>query len=197
MNMPLSSPAQAGAKRHLPGEPGVWVFILGDMMVFALFFCVYLFYRSEDPQTYLAGQAKLNQTFGMLNTLLLLTSSLCVVTAVEAVRAGRTRLAPALFGGAFLCGFGFGVVKFFEYGEKIHAGIGLTTSDFFMYYFVLTGVHFLHVTIGMGVLIFLWSRSRRPMNGPQDLSLIESGASYWHMVDVLWIVLFPLLYLIK
>lgn len=184
-------------ERHLPGEAGVWVFILGDMMVFALFFCVYLFYRGENVAVFLDGQARLNQTFGMLNTLLLLASSLFVVTAVDAVRAGKTRRAPLLFGGAFACGLGFGVVKFFEYGEKIRAGIGLTSSDFFMYYFVLTGVHFLHVLIGMGVLIFLWRRSGKPASSPAEISLFESGASYWHMVDVLWIVLFPLLYLIK
>jgi nitric oxide reductase NorE protein len=84
-----------------------------------------------------------------------------------------------------------------EYSEKINAGINLTTNDFFMYYYIFTGLHFLHVLIGMVLLVVLGVIARRGISKPGDLAILEGGASYWHMVDVLWIVLFPLLYLMR
>lgn len=183
-------------RRHTPGEVGIWVFILGDMLVFALFFCVFTFYRAQNLELYLQSQATLNQAYGAINTLLLLTSSLFVALAVHAMRRNFRHVAPKLFALAFVCGLGFATLKFVEYGEKIRAGITLTTNDFYMYFYIFTGIHFLHLVIGMGVLIFLWHRSRQEA-ADKDLMLIESGASYWHMVDLLWIVLFPLLYLMK
>ena len=127
----------------------------------------------------------------------MLSSSWFVVLGVQSVRKNMSSLAGKFFLGGFCCGLAFAVVKFFEWGEKISDDITLTTNDFFMYYYMLTGIHFLHVIIGMGVLIFLWSISRRNNYNKKDISNIESGASYWHMVDLLWIALFPLLYLVK
>jgi nitric oxide reductase NorE protein len=186
-----------GPEKHVPGEVGIWIFILGDMMVFALFFCVFVYYRSLNIELYTQSQTALKQIFGVVNTVLLLSSSLFVVLAVQAVRRRIAGIAPVLFALAFLCGLGFGTMKFIEYGQKISAGITLTTNEFFMYFYVFTGIHFLHVVIGMVVLGFLWKISRKPDVQAKDLMLIESGASYWHMVDLLWIVLFPLLYLMK
>lgn len=185
------------SEKHLPGESGVWVFILGDMIVFSLFFCVYLYYRGLNVPVFLDGQAQLNQTFGMLNTLLLLGSSLLVALAVERVRTGDSIRAPRLFLGALACGIGFCLIKVFEYGEKIRAGISITSNDFFMYYYVFTGVHWVHLLIGMGLLIALSKLSKKAALQASDLVFIESGATYWHLVDLLWIVLFPLLYLVK
>lgn len=88
-------------------------------------------------------------------------------------------------------------MKFFEYGEKIRAGIGLTTNDFYMYYYMFTGIHLLHVVIGMAVLGFLWHVSRKGASDGENMVMLETGASFWHLVDVLWIVLFALLYLMK
>ncbi|MCY4426733.1 MAG: cytochrome c oxidase subunit 3 [Halieaceae bacterium] len=189
--------AARGKSRHLPGEVGLWIFVLGDMLIFSLFFCVFLFYRAHDVATFSASQATLNMNLGALNTLLLLTSSWFVVLGVEATRRKMKSIAEKMFPLAFLCGVGFGVVKFFEYGEKISKGVTLTTNDFYMYYYIFTGIHFLHVLIGMGVLLFLWSKARRGAFEAGDVQTFESGGAYWHMVDLLWIVLFPLLYLVK
>ena len=188
---------RAKSERHLPGEEGVWIFILGDMLIFGLFFCVFMYYRVQSPELFVESQSSLNQHYGALNTLLLLTSSWFVVLGVQAVRENMGALAGKLFAGAFFCGLGFGVVKFFEYGEKISQGVTLVTNDFFMYYYVFTGIHFLHVIIGMGILIYLWRKSDAVSFVQSDVRNFESGASYWHMVDLLWIVLFPLLYLVK
>jgi len=182
---------------HLPGELGVWIFILGDMTIFALFFATFVFYRSEQVDIFRQSQTLLNQNLGALNTLLLLASSWLVVTAVNAARRGLSRTAGTFLSLAWLCGLGFGVVKFFEYGEKLNAGITLTTNDFFMYYYVFTGIHFFHLLLGMGVLAYLVSVTRRGRLGDKELMLLEGGASFWHMVDLLWIVLFPLLYLVQ
>lgn len=183
--------------RHIPGEAGVWIFILGDMLVFALFFAVFVFYRGQNPELYRQAQATLNSNYGAFNTILLLTSSWFVVLAVNAARKGLKKPASILFALAWLCGAGFASVKVLEYSEKINAGIGLTTNDFYMYYFIFTGLHFLHVLIGMVILSVLFVIARRDVSKPSDIAILEGGASYWHMVDVLWIILFPLLYLMK
>lgn len=202
------SPARSISARHkslthLPGEPGVWVFILGDMLMFALLFGVFVHYRAQDPALYLQSQTTLNQGFGALNTLLLLTSSWFVVGAVQDARNHRADRGCTRIILAFLCGAGFITVKFFEYREKISAGSTLTSNDFYMYYYMLTGIHLLHVVIGMGVLIFLWRTLRQSALSPNTRSPesvvahLESGASFWHLVDMLWIFLFALLYLMK
>lgn len=182
---------------HLPGEVGIWVFIMGDMTVFGLFFCTFMYYRAQEVAEFVASQPQLHQNFGAINTLLLLTSSWFVATGVKAARRGMGRLTPRLFSLALLCGLGFCAVKFFEYRDLIERGITLTTNDFFMYYFVFTGIHLLHLVIGMGVLLFMTLHLRNTKATDVNQGLIEGGACYWHMVDLLWIVLFPLLYLVK
>ena len=189
--------SRSPARPHLPGEVGVWVFILGDMMVFALFFVTFIYYRAQDVELFVASQAMLDQNRGALNTLLLLASSWFVVLGVHALHQHLNRLAPRLFGLALLCGLGFVVVKFFEYREKLRHGVTPATNDFFMYYFIFSGIHLLHVLIGIGVLAFMVRHLRKHAATAPNMVLIESGASYWHLVDLLWIVLFPLFYLIK
>jgi nitric oxide reductase NorE protein len=197
------SAADAGARqeRHLPGEEGTWVFILGDMTVFAVFFATYLYYRGQQRELFEASQRELVQVYGVINTLLLLTSSLCVALGMRAVRrrlAGAATLAaPRLFGGALACGLGFSVMKFVEYGGKLAAGITPATNNFFMYYFILTGLHFFHLILGMAVLLYLIRSARRPTLDARQFAFVEGGACFWHMVDLVWIVLFPLLYLVK
>jgi nitric oxide reductase NorE protein len=195
----LASPAanqSPGPSTHLPGEEGTWVFILGDMSVFAVFFATYLYYRTQDPTLFRASQRTLHQSYGAINTLLLLTSSLFVVTGVRAIRR-QLRVAPRLFVGAFACGLGFCLLKVLEYHDKIAHNQTPSTNSFYLYFFILTGVHLFHLLIGMGLLVFLWLQSRRTAHTPQQIAFIEGGASFWHMVDLLWIVLFPLLYLAR
>lgn len=182
------------ARNRVPGEPGVWVFVLGDMVIFGLFFSVYSYYRALDPDSFRHAQLSLNQNFSAFNTLLLLISSWFVVLAVTDVRERAGKLAPRLFVAAGCCGLGFVAIKALEYTELIRAGIGITTHDFFMYYFIFTGLHLVHVVIGIGVLAYLFDLSRREPSDA-DMRLMESGSIYWHMVDLLWIILFPLIYL--
>ncbi|MDO3399492.1 cytochrome c oxidase subunit 3 [Mycolicibacterium neoaurum] len=184
-------------QRHLPGEEGMWVFIFGDMTVFAMLFGVYLYYRGADTAEFNQSQLLLNQTFGVVNTLVLLTSSLLVVTALRAVRGGALELARRLLYGAMACGVVFIVNKAIEYGEKISMGLVPATNEFFMYFYVMTGLHLLHVVIGLALLWFMVTLTRRPARGERQQRYLEGAACFWHMVDLLWIVIFPLLYLVK
>jgi nitric oxide reductase NorE protein len=185
------------ARRHMPGEEGIWVFILGDILVFSLFFITFLYYRGQDLAVFVASQAQLNQRLGVLNTFLMLTSSWFVATAVQAARSGANRSTPVCLLLALLCGAGFVVAKYVEYSAKIRAGLTLNTNDFYMYYYMFTGIHLLHVIIGMGVLLYLWRISSVANYEAQTLRNLESGGSFWHVVDLLWIVLFALFYLVK
>lgn len=187
----------AKSEGHVPGETGVWVFIFGDMMVFAVLFATYLYYRAENVELFNTSQGALNQTYGAVNTLLLLLSSMLVVMAVRAVRKQMRRVAPWLIAGAFTCGLAFSALKVIEYTGKVDHGITPATNDFYMYYFILTGLHWFHLAIGLCVLGVLFVLARKPKLTQQQFAFVEGGASFWHMVDLLWIVLFPLLYLVS
>ncbi|BBY80225.1 cytochrome c oxidase subunit III [Mycolicibacterium pulveris] len=184
--------------KHIPGEAGIWVLLFGDMLVFAVLFVVYLSRRGEDRELFAQSQDALNRNFGAINTLVLLTSSVFVVFAVVALRSERWRsLAPRLTIVGFAIGCLFVVVKIFEYHEKIAAGITPSTNEFFMYYYVLTGLHLAHVVIGLGVLVALSVLARKPSPTPTRIAFFEGGGCFWHMVDLLWIVIFPLLFLVR
>ncbi|MGV6807573.1 MAG: cytochrome c oxidase subunit 3 family protein [bacterium] len=178
-----------------PGEEGLWIFILGDMLVFSLFFLTFLYYRALDIELFTASKAQLSVSLGAVNTLLLLTSSWFVVTGINAARRGFDRHARLLFQLALLCGLGFVGIKYIEYSSKVAQGYTLTSNDFFMYYYIFTGIHLIHVVIGMLVLWLMAKKVIGNRNG-QSLRMLECGGIYWHMVDLLWIILFPLLYLV-
>jgi nitric oxide reductase NorE protein len=179
----------------LPGDPGVWVFIAADVFAFGLFFALFTWGRLHHTALYEESRQALDANIGLLNTVILLTSGWFMVRAVEGARAGsrpRTVLNLSL---AMTVGAAFAVTKVLEYTSKIQAGITMLSNEFFMYYFVFTGIHFLHFVIGMVVLAVCLSKARTQALDAGFKVWIESAASYWHMVDLLWIVLFPLLYL--
>jgi len=184
-------------RHHVPGESGIWVFILGDMVVFAIMFATYLYYRGKDVALFNISQLQLNPDFGLVNTLLLLASSLLVVLAVGMVRTGTHRPAQPLILGAMGCGVAFSVLKVIEYSGKLGAGITPQTNQFFMFYFVLTGLHWFHLAIGLAVLGYMYFSARRTALDIKQFAWFEGAGCYWHMVDLLWIVLFPLLYLVN
>lgn len=195
--LPEGTPPTKRAKR-VPGEEGLWVFFFGDLLTFGVLFVVYLQARISSPGQFAADQARLNQTFGAINTIVLLVSSLLVVLAFRAVRSGRQHhWAPRFLVGAWLCGAGFLAIKAVEYADKFQAGVTPMSSDFYMYYFVLTGLHAVHLLIGMVVLTVLITLSRKPVMSKMQYSIFEGGACFWHLVDLLWIVLFPLIFLVR
>lgn len=183
--------------RRLPGEEGTWVFLFGDMTVFAVLFGTYLYYRGAEPVLFDGSQARLNPTFGVANTLILLSSSLLVVTAVRAVRQRENVLAGRLIVGAMVCGALFVVNKGVEYAQKISQGFLPASDQFFMYFYGMTGLHLVHVVLGIGLLWFMLTLTRRSELTEWQNSYLDGAACFWHMVDLLWIIIFPLLYLVK
>lgn len=185
-------------ERKIPAEAGIWVFIFGDLLLFAYLFLLYLHYRTGDPELYARSQQRLNTDLGVAYTLLLLTSSLFAVLALRLIRARNGRTASHLVLAAMGCGAAFVSIKIAEYYTRVSAGITPNTNHFYLFYYVLTGVHLGHVAIGLGVLAFMWWLARHaPRLSPLRLSLAEGCACFWHMVDLLWLVIFPLLYLVR
>lgn len=192
----MSAPGVTPRERRMPGETGIWLFILGDMVVFAIVFGVLVHTRGEDPAAYELGQSQLHIGLGILNTVILLTSSLLVAMGVQVSRGADHARARGYFKGAIVCALAFAALKAVEYTDLATSGHGPGTGDFQQYFFSFTGLHLLHVAIGLAVLGGILRMLRRPALDDHDAMMLESGASYWHMVDLLWIVLFALLYLL-
>ncbi len=184
-----------GARGHVPGEASMWFFVIGDLLIFAVYFIGYMYFRGQHHDLFLQSQARLNVDIGAVNTVLLLTSSLFVALGTAAARTGNT--ADALRGWtiAFAFGAAFPLLKLFEWIPEISAGLTPGKNLFFMYYFVMTGMHLCHVALGLVIMCFV-IRNLKTSAEPK-ISLVETGATYWHMVDVLWLVLFALLYLMR
>lgn len=195
---PVRAPGGEQHDRHLPGEAAVWVFILGDMLMFSAFFGQFYWDRAKQLELFNTSQTTLSITFGAINTLLLLTGSLFVVLGVLYAKRRQGRPAARQFTAAFACASAFAFNKILEYGSKLSTGITPVSNDFYTYYYVFTGIHMLHLLIGMA---FLWNMRQAVLaqNSPNAdrIRFIEVGASYWHLVDLLWIVLFPILYIVN
>jgi nitric oxide reductase NorE protein len=189
--------AAGPAEKRVPGEVGIWVLIGGDLLIFATLFATFLNYRQSDVSLFASSQLKLNQVYGVVNTLLLLLSSLLVVTAVRALRLHGRGVSTWLLVGAFTCGLAFSGLKYLEYSDKIEHHLTPSTNKFFQMYYVLTGLHWFHLVIGLIVLAVLIALSRKPQLSAKQMIFVEAGACFWHMVDMLWIVVFPLLYLVR
>jgi len=190
------APGNAPDKR-LPGDLAIWFFILAEMLAFAVFFSAYAFARARHVEEFNLYQQTLDRNLGALNTVLLITGSWFVVLAVQAAHHDdRPAISRNILLG-WLCGAGFLVVKVIEYAAKFGAGISMSTNTFYMFYISLTFFHFMHVILGMVILAILWFQARKGVYGSHDAHGLESGAAYWHMVDLLWIVLFPLVYVMR
>jgi len=183
--------------RKVPGEEGIWVFVLGDMTVFALFFATFMYSRGKNPAVFARDHTQLHVALGTVNTVLLLSSSLLVVLAVQRVLGGRRAGAWRLIAAAMCCGVGFVAVKAVEWTQLFVARKGVGSGEFYSYYFMFTGIHLLHVLIGLAVLSRLIAVIRRPEFTDKHARLCETGGIFWHMVDLLWVVLFALFYLVR
>lgn len=189
-------PQAVTGQRRLAGDEGVWFFITADITMFAVFFALFVVERYKAVALFEISRQKLDPVLGVLNTLILLSSSWLVALAVHSARSGRRDAVQRYLTLGMLVGAGFAVSKIFEYWQKISHGITLLSNDFFMFYFALTGLHFLHFVIGMVVLAVCLAKSRTDALDQKYIVWIESSGCYWHMVDLLWIVLFPMLYLL-
>ena len=181
----------------LPGDLAIWFFIFMELLVFAIFFIVYSIKRIENIELFNEFQLTLNREIGAANTIILITSSYFVVRAVHAIKADDVKACVRWLYFALAGGLAFLVLKSVEYNDKFSHGINLETNDFYFFYLSLTMFHFLHVILGMIILFAVAIKAQRGKYSAQDHIGVETGASYWHMVDLVWIILFPLVYIIR
>ncbi|MGB9305321.1 MAG: cytochrome c oxidase subunit 3 family protein [Mycobacterium sp.] len=181
--------------RFVPGQPDMWAFALFETLVFTAYFGFYLFYRARSPELFLHSQAQLDLRVGVFNTLVLLLSSWSVARCVQSSRAGAYRAALRDVYITAACAAVFLFSKMFEWARLVRLGNGLDSSDFFTYYFFLTGIHLVHLLIGFVVLGVAVYQLRSPERRSQEL--VETCATYWHTVDFLWVLIFALLYVVR
>ena len=185
------------AVRYPPGDLAIWIFILAELLVFALFFAAYAFARLGHAELFDLYQSTLDRDAALINTLALLTSSYFVVRGVFAARVGDNPRCARWLWAAVGMGALFLLVKAAEYAHNLGAGISLSTNTFYMFYLSLTFFHFMHVILGMVILGAVAVKAGRGGYSVQDHTGVETGASYWHMVDLVWLILFPLVYVMR
>ena len=186
------------------GDLAIWIIIYVEFITFALLFLGYAFSRRLDVELFNASQLAVNQTSGFINTFILITSSYFVVKAVQSIRnmtqesqeESNVQASKWLLF-AIMCGIAFLMIKVTEFSHIFGMGIHMSTNTYFMFYIMLTVFHFLHVLLGTGILFIIYKKTKIYGYLPNNSKGIETGASYWHMVDLLWIVLFPLVYIIR
>jgi nitric oxide reductase NorE protein len=194
MSAAVSAVHNEATKRYPPGDLAVWIFILAELLVFALFFSAYAFARWQEVALFNEFQQHLDRRSAFINTLALITSSYFVVSAVAAIREGNSHVCKRWLIGAMAMGGIFLVVKSAEYVQHYEQGVTLSTNTFYMFYLSLTFFHFMHVVMGMVILAAVAWKAYRGCYSAIEYTGVETGASYWHMVDLVWLILFPLVY---
>ncbi len=187
---------------------GMWIFLLTEILLFGGLFVAYAVYRAWHPEMFIDAHKQLNVYMGTLNTFVLIASSLTIALSIRSMQLGNKKrtmqllLATLILAGVFL------VVKYFEYSHKIHLGQlpgrfytfeGLEGSNphvFFSIYFLMTGLHGIHVILGMAAISWIMFRTYKNQFSAEYYTPIEMVGLYWHLVDLIWIYLFPLFYLI-
>lgn len=210
-------------QEHESGKQGAWLFMATEVMMFGALFVGYFMYRGLYHDAWVVGGELLNWKLGATNTIVLLLSSFTMALAVRDTQMGQNKKAIAKIVVTTLCALAFMVVKYFEYSGKISSGLfpgawaptaeymdkingiveakGLTNFNienlrlFFVVYFVMTGLHGIHITIGIGLMLWLWKRLKNEEFSKDYYTAVEGVGLYWHIVDIIWIYLFPLMYL--
>ncbi len=201
------------------GKLGIWLFLATEVLLFGGLFCAYAIYRASHPEIFVYAHQFLDKILGGTNTVILLCSSLTMAWAVRAAQLSQRKLLVALLSLTLLGGFGFMGIKFVEYQAKWEHGLlpgthfspheegeghadashgsrPSNTQIFFGIYFLMTGLHGIHVLVGMGAIAWLLVRSMKGHFGPEYFTPVDFVGLYWHLVDLIWIFLFPLFYLI-
>lgn len=193
-------------KDNLGAKLGMWLFLFTELLLFGGLFILYAVYLARYPKEFGAAGSELNVTYGAVNTVVLLTSSLFAAMAVTAVKRGQKRATIALLSGTLGCAAIFLVIKYVEWSAKIAHGIFPGSpkliagppgeSVFFGLYYLTTGLHGIHVVIGAALLTWIGAKVKTGSLHAGDNVTLENGTLYWHLVDLVWIFIFPLYYLI-
>ncbi|HBY87164.1 MAG TPA: cytochrome-c oxidase, partial [Colwellia sp.] len=174
----------------------MWFFILAELTVFAIFFIGFSVSEQLNEEMFSLGKAQLHQTAGLINTIALITSSFFVALALTKIHKAQAKQSVLLLLIAKAFAIIYISVKIWEYLSLFEQGITIETNTFFTLYFLITAFHLMHVLLGMVILSFIARSAWQGKYQNNDVSGFEAGTSYWHMVDLLWIILFPLIYVI-
>jgi cytochrome c oxidase subunit 3 len=198
--------SQPSHRDYAGAKLGMWLFLFTELLLFGGLFLLYAVYRYKHPEGFHAASLDLSRFAGTLNTVILITSSLTAVLAIHYLREGKTRLAQRLVAATIGLGLSFLVIKAFEWGTKFEHGLypgssvlaakGAGESLYFGLYFTMTGLHALHVIVGMSVFGWVLVLMGRGKVGAAAPIKLENAGLFWHLVDIVWIFLFPLFYLI-
>jgi cytochrome c oxidase subunit III len=185
---------------------GMWLFLFTELLLFGGMFLLYASYRYMYPDEFRVAAMRLDPVVGAVNTIILLTSSLTVVLSIVALRKNQKLFSFLMLGFTMLCGIGFLINKFFEWSAKFHHGIypkgpemeNLANGEVIFYglYYVMTGLHGLHVFVGLVFFLFIYAFIYKKKITSDNNQKFENAGLYWHLVDIIWIFLFPLFYLI-
>ncbi len=186
---------------------GMWLFIFTELLLFGGLFIVYSVYRYLNPEAFHLAGEELDTTIGAINTVLLLISSMTIAMSTSTLQMKKKAVTQGLLAITILIGLAFLVNKYFEWGIKFSHGIWPGSEHmlndfsqgeilFFGLYFVMTGLHALHIVVGLGVILAAVIRIHKGTVHENRAALLENAGLYWHLVDLIWIFLFPLFYLI-
>lgn len=195
-------------------KQGIWLFLCTEILMFGALFVGYAIYKTIYPEVFHAGSQFVDWRWGATNTVVLLLSSFTMAMGIHKIQMNQVKTAILYLWATVLCGCGFMAIKAIEYGHKIHEG--LLPSKYFHYahpiewhgkvvehigiyfgfYFSMTGLHGIHVLVGMGLIIWVIIRAYRGDFSPNHYTAVEGVGLFWHLVDLIWIYLFPLFYLV-
>lgn len=202
-------------------KQGVWLFLATEVLMFGGLFVGYAIFHHLYPEVFRVGSRFTDWRMGAANTVVLLTSSLTMALGIYYTQKGKLDRAFTMLAVTVVCGAMFMLIKYFEYSHKIHLGLkpgswyggnpeeiaehlGLAVNQlphnlplYFSFYYMMTGLHGIHVLIGMGAIVWVMIRLKRGDFGPSHYTAMEGVGLFWHLVDLVWIYLFPLLYLVS
>jgi nitric oxide reductase NorE protein len=178
-----------------PGGILMWIIVLVEITTFLAASLLFMYVRSNNSQEFSLSQSFINPYFGVVNTLVLITSGFFMANAIQNLRvnlqnrAAREILLSMILGGIFL------LIKGYEYQQKLASGIDLGFSTFFTFYWLMTGFHFVHVLFGVSLLAYMYLQTKSGKYTATNMEDVEASAIYWHMCDLIWILIFPIFYL--
>ncbi len=182
--------------RRIPGNRGIWVGITSIFVEFTVMFSIYFIARAHYPEAFHEGPARLSRAAGTVITLLMVTSSYFIACSVNAIRHGRSRNATVWLVSALLVALLYPLVKYFEVNWNLEQGVGGGAGIFFTVYYYLTLNHLVHASWGILGILFVLARLAFGGYSAEDYSGLEALASYWHATDIIWLVIFPLFYVL-
>ena len=200
---------ESNEHEYIAAKQGVWLFLVTEILMFGGLFVGFAIYHGMYPEVFAAGAKFVDWRLGATNTVVLITSSLTMALGIYYIQIGKRNMASANLAFTVVCGAMFMFIKYIEYSHKLHEG--LAPSKYFTYegemvphgmlyfgfYYTMTGLHGLHVLIGMGLITWVLIRNMRGDFDPKYYTAVEGVGLFWHLVDLIWIYLFPVFYLLK